>query len=168
MLWYHPRMPSSGSTLTPLGFFVAPSALGPPSPLLADNINPATRDFRDLFVGADPVDDSVVVAVMTTLGSGGSVLQTGIRLNRRKMVSDIQDSLEGDVRAALKTLITNRDIDIKRITFGADPTRTGRPTGTVDEAHQTAQLNVEFRNLRAFDLKVRNVQIAPRVQVQVV
>ncbi len=159
---------SSGSTLSPLGFFAAPSALGPPSPLLADNIDPKTRDLRDLFEGADPVDDSVQVAVMTTLGSGGSVLQTGIRLNRSKMTTDIQDSLEGDVRAALKTLIVNRDIDIKRITFGTDPLQNGRPTGTVDEANQTAQLNVEFRNLRAFDLKVRSIQIAPRVQVQVV
>ncbi len=157
---------SSGSTLTPLGFFVAPSALGPPSPLLADNVDPVTRDFRDLFEGADPIDDSVQVAVMTTLGSGGSVLQTGIRLNRRKLTTDIQNSLTGDMRAALKTLVTNRDIDIKRITFGVDAN--GQPTGTVDESTQSAQLNVEYRNLRAFDLKVRSLQLAPRVQVQVV
>ncbi len=159
---------ASGSTLSPLGFFIAPSAVGPPSPLLADQVDPKTRDFADLFVGADPIDDSVQVAVMTTLGSGGSVLQTGIRLDDNKMTTNIQDSLEGSMRAALKTLIVNRDIDIKRITFGTDPTQTGRPTGTVDEANQTAQLNVEFRNLRAFDLKVRIVQIAPRVQIQVV
>ena len=157
---------SSGSTLNPLGFFVAPSALGPPSPLLADNVDPVTRDFRDLFEGADPIDDSVQVAVMTTLGSGGSVLQTGIRLNRRKLTTDIQNSLSGDMRAALKTLVTNRDIDIKSITFGVDSA--GRPTGTVDESTQSAQLNIEYRNLRAFDLKVRTLQLAPRVQVQVV
>lgn len=158
---------SSGSTLNPLGFFVAPSALGPPSPLLADNIDPVTRDFRDLFEGADPIDDSVQVAVMTTLGSGGSVLQTGIRLNRRKMLPDLQDTLEGDVRQALKLLVTNRDINFKRITFG-EPDANGEPSGEVDEANQTAQINIEYRNLRAFDLKVRQLQIAPRVQIQVV
>ena len=103
---------------------------------------------------------------MTTLGSGGSVLQTGIRLNRRKLTTDIQNSLSGDMRAALKTLVTNRDIDIKSITFGVDSA--GRPTGTVDESTQSAQLNIEYRNLRAFDFKVRTLQLAPRVQVQVV
>ena len=134
--------------------------------MLADNVDPATRDFRDLFEGADPIDDSVQVAVMTTLGSGGSVLQTGIRLNRRKLTTDIQNSLSGDMRAALKTLVTNRDIDIKSITFGVDSA--GRPTGTVDESTQSAQLNIEYRNLRAFDFKVRTLQLAPRVQIQVV
>ena len=156
------------STLSPLGFFVAPSALGPPSPLLADNVDPVTRDFRDLFEGANPVDDQVQVTIMTTLGSGGSVLQTGIRLNRRKMVADLQNSLEGDVRQALKPLVTNRDINFKRITFGTDPTQTGNPTGTVDEANQTAQINIEYRNLRALDSKVRALQLAPRTQIQVV
>lgn len=158
---------SSGSTFNPLGFFVAPSALGPASPLLADNVDPVTRDFADLFVGADPIDDSVQVAIMTTRGSGGSVLATGIKLNRRKMVPDLQASLEGDVRQALKLLITNRDIDIKNITFGTD-SGNGVPTGTVDEANQSAQINVDYRNLRAFDLKVRQFQLAPRLQIQVV
>lgn len=158
---------SSGSTFNPLGFFVAPSALGPPSPLLADNVDPVTRDFADLFVGADPIDDSVQVAIMTTRGSGGSVLTTGIRLNRRKMLADLQNTLAGDVRQALNLLLTNRDIDIKSITFGTDAGN-GVPTGTVDEANQGAQLNVDYRNLRAFDLKVRTFQLAPQLQVQVV
>lgn len=158
---------SSGSTLNPLGFFIAPSALGPPSPLLADKVDPVTRDFADLFEGADPIDDAVQVAVMTTLGSGGSVLQTGIRIDRRKMLPDLEDSLEGNVRQALKLLVSNRDINFKRITFGG-PDRNGQPTGTVDESSQSAQINVEYRNLRAFDLKVRQLQIAPRVQIQVV
>lgn len=158
----------TGSTLSPLGFFVAPSALGPPSPLLADNIDPATKDLRDLFEGADPIDDQVQVTVMTTRGSGGSVLATGLRLNRRKMTDDLQDSLEGDVRLALKPLIVNRDINFKRISFGTDPTQTGKPTGEVDEANQTAQLNIEYRNLRAFDPKVRKLQLPSRPQRTVV
>lgn len=158
---------ASGSTLNPLGFFVAPSALGPPSPLLADNIDPKTRDFRDLFEGSDPIDDSVQVAVMTTRGSGGSVLTTGIKLGRRKMTTDLQATLDGDARQALRLLTTNRDIDIKSITFGTDAGN-GVPTGTVDEANQSAQLNIDYRNLRAFDLKVRRFQLAPRTQIQVV
>lgn len=160
-------MPPSGSTLNPIGFFVPPSALGPPSPLLADNIDPRTKDFRDLFEGANPIDDQVQVAVMTTRGSGGSVLQTGMRLNSRKMLSDLQDSLESDVRRALNLLVVNRDINFKRISFGVDD-GTGRPTGTVDEANQTAQINIEYRNLRALDVKVRALSLQPNPQVTVV
>lgn len=154
-----------GSTLNPLGFFVPPSQLGPPSPQLADNIDPRTKDWRDLFVGADPIDDQVQVAVMTNLGSGGSVLDTGIRLTRRKMTSDIQDTLEADVRQALKRLVTNRDINFARISFGVDAA--GEPTGEVDEANQTAQINVEFRNLRALDPKARKLQLTANPQIQV-
>ena len=158
---------SAGSTLNPLGFFIAPSALGPASPLLADNIDPATRDFRDLFVGADPIDDSVQVAVMTTRGSGGSVLQIGLRLTPRKMTPSLQGTLDGDMRLALRTLTTNRDIRIESITFGTDD-GTGHATGEVDEANQSAQTNVNFRNLRSFDRRVRQVQLGPRTQVQVI
>ncbi len=157
----------TGSTLGSLGFFVAPSQLGPPSPLLADNIDPRTKDFRDLFEGADPVDDQVQVTVMTNLGSGGSVLQTGIRLNRRKMLNDLRDTLEGDVRQALKLLTTNGDIDFKRITFGG-PDPAGDPTGIIDESSQSAQINIEYRNLRAFDVKVRALVIHSTPQAQVV
>ena len=156
----------SGSTLSSLGFFVPPSQLGPPSPLLADNIDPKTKDFRDLFVGADPVDDQVQVAVTTNLGSGSAVLDTGIRLTRRKMTSDIQDILEADVRQALKRLITNRDISFSSITFGVDSQ--GNPTGQVDQANQTAQINIEFKNLRALDPVARKLQLQSLPQIQVV
>lgn len=155
-----------GSTLNPVGFFIAaPGRLGPPSPLLADNIDPKTKDFRDLFVGADPIDDQVQVTIMTNLGSGGSVLATGIRLTRRKMVSDLQDTLEGDVRQALSRLSQARDIQFARITFGQD-IGNGQPSGEVDEANQSAQINVEFRNLRALDPKVRQLPLqATPIQV---
>ncbi len=158
---------SSGSTLSPLGFFVPPSSLGPPSPLLADNIDPTTKDFRDLFEGADPIDDQVQVAMMTNLGSGGSVLSTGIRLTRRKMIDDLGTMLQGDVRQALKTLTDNRDISFKRISLGGDD-GTGQPTGEVDEANATAQVNVEYHNLRAFDPNVRRQPLHSNPQITVV
>ena len=159
----------SGSTLSPVGFFIAaPARLGPPSPLLADNIDPKTKDFRDLFVGADPVDDQVQVAMMTNLGSGGSVLDTGIRLTRRKMVTDLKDTLEGDARQALRKLNRARDIQFAGITFGPGDPRTGQPTGELDEANQSAQINIEYRNLRALDPKVRQLSLSslPQIEVQ--
>lgn len=161
-------MPSSaGSTLSPLGFFAAPSSLGPASPLLADNIDPRTKDFANLDVGADPIDDQVQLTLMTTLGSGGSVLNRGLRINRRKMTSDLQLLLEGDVRQALLPLTRNRDINFKRITFGTDAGN-GTATGTVDESNQAAQINIEYRNLRAFDPKVRTLQLPSAASIQVV
>lgn len=152
------------STLSTLGFFQPPGTKGPPSPLLADNVDPATKDFRDLFVGADPIDDQVQVTVMTTRGSGGSVLDTGLRISSRKMTTDLQATLEGDMRQALSQMVRNRDIAFKGITFGEDPTQTNKPTGEVDEANATAQMNVGYRNLRAFDPTVRKLQLRSRLQ----
>jgi hypothetical protein len=143
---------------------VAPSQLGPPSPLLADNIDPRTKDFRDLFTGADPVDDRVQVTVMTTRGSGAAVLDTGISLTRNKMTTDIEDSLKSDVRQALNRQVKTRDIQLVDITLGG-PDSSGQPTGTVDEANQTAQVNVQYRNLRALDPRVRSMQVSATPQV---
>ncbi len=156
---------SPGTALAPAGFFVtAPSQLGPPSPLLADNIDPKTKDFRDLFVGSDPIDDQVQVVATTRRGSGGSVLDIGLRLSRNKLVSDIQDQVEGDMRQAFAMLIRNRDINFKRVSFGG-PGPNGEPTGETDESEQELQVNIEYRNLRALDPKVRRLQLSSTPQV---
>lgn len=144
--------------------FLPPSRLGPPSPLLADNIDPVTRDFRSLFTGADPVDDSVQVAVTTTRGSGASVLETGIRFTRSKMTEDAQRAVEGDVRLALARQVRARDIQIVGISFGG-PDSLGNPSGLFDEANQTAQVNVRYRNLRALDPRVRSLQLPAKAAV---
>ena len=159
---------SPGSALAPAGFFIAaPGQLGPPSPLLADNIDQKTKDCRDLFVGADPIDDQVQVVATTTRGSGGSVLDIGLRLSRNKLVSDIRDQVEGDMRLAFARLIKNRDINFKRISFGG-PGPNGEPTGEIDESEQGLQINIEYRNLRALDPKVRRLQVSSTPQITVV
>jgi len=155
----------SGFVSKPGGFFfAAPSQLGAPSPLLADNIDPRTKDFRDLFVGADPVDDQVQVSVMTSLGSGAAVLDIGIRLSRNKMTTDLEDTLKGDVRQCLRRQVAARDIRIESVSIGG-PNASGQPSGSFDEANQFAQLNVQYRNLRALDPKVRSVQVPATPQV---
>lgn len=151
----------------PNAFYAPPGQLGDPSPLLADNIDPVTKDFRSLFVGADPIDDQVQIAVTTNLGSGAAVQDTGIRLTRRKMTNDIARSLEADARQALRRLIVNRDISFQRVSIGVDD-GSGQPTGEVDEANQTVQLNVEFKNLRALDPTTRRVQLKSTPNIQVV
>lgn len=145
-------------------FFAPPSQSGPPSPLLADNIDPRTRDFADLFTGADPVDAQLQVAVSTTLGSGPCVADTGIRITRNKMTDDFPTTITNDVRQALARQVKARDIQIVGITIGEPDGLTGKATGVVNEAAQSVQVNVQYRNLRALDPRVRSQPIAVKQQ----
>ncbi len=143
-------MPAAGLT----GYFFAPpSRQGPPSPLLADNIDPKTRDFADLFVGMDPIDSQVIVALQTTRGSGPCVLDTGIKLSRRKITEDFESATLSDARQALGRLIRNRDIQV-----------VGLETDQANEGAQQAQLNVAYRNLRALDPRTRYQPLTPMAQ----
>lgn len=128
--------------------FLPPSQLGKPSPLLADNIDPATKDFASLFVGADPVDACVQVALSTTRGSGPSVANVGLKVARRKITTDFDSVTEADARNALAPLIQRRDIDLIGIT---PDTR---------DAEQFSQMVVKYRNLRAFDPRPRTSPLA--------
>lgn len=141
-------------------FYLPPGQVGPPSPLLADNIDPKTHDFADLFTGVDPVDGAVQVAAMTTRGSGPCVLEIGVRLTKTKLSDDFQNATEADYRQALLDLERRRDIEIKSVTFGADGQ--GNATGTVNPSDQSAQINISYRNLRAYDAKVRSLQLSSR------
>ena len=137
------------TTLGPLGFFIkAPGELGPPDPILADNIDPTTRDFADLFEGADPIDAQVQVAITTIRNSGPSVEDDGIEITPRKMGQGFQRELEADVRTALRRLTDQNDIRIEEIGFDA-----------VDEANQFAQIRVRYTNLRAISQRSRTVHV---------
>jgi len=137
-------------------FYIPPGQLGDPSPLLADNIDPQTRDFADLFIGADPVDAAVQVAIMTTRNSGPCVQTVGVTRTRTKLTEDFQAVTEADYRQALSPLVTRRDVTIAGITFAPDE------SGTVDPADASAQINVKYVNLRALDQRVRSVQLSHR------
>lgn len=141
-------MAAQQTTVNPIGFFIrAPAALGPPSPVLADNIDPETRDHADLFVGADVIDAQVLVALTTIRGSGPSVEEVGIEPSPTKMTASLENEITSDVRNALAALVKNGDIRIVAITFDF-----------VDETNQAAQARVEYRNLRALDTGTRTAQ----------
>lgn len=138
-------MAAQQTTVNPLGFFIAaPSALGPPDPVLADNIDPETRDFADLFVGADVIDAQVQLALTVIRNSGPSVEEVGIDPTPDKMTESLEAEIASDVRIALSTLVKNGDIRIVRISFDIN-----------DQSTQTAQVRVEYRNLRALDRQTR-------------
>lgn len=139
--------------------FLPPSKVGPASPLLADNIDPRTRDYADLFTGMDPIDAAVVVAVSTTRGSGAAVRNDGVRISVTKMTDDAPRALEADLRQALSRLVRARDIQVLRVQVG-EPDAYGKPSGSFNEGTQSGQLNLAYRNLRAFDANTKSVPLA--------
>lgn len=155
--------PSNAFELIPITLpdrlFSPPGQVGVASPLLADNIDPATKDFADLFVGLDPVDAAVQVAITTTRGSGACVFNVGLRVTNSKLTSDFKRITEADVRLALSDLVNRRDIDIVGLSFGAADSNTGKVTGDVFEADASAQVNVNYINLRAYDGRIRSMPL---------
>lgn len=135
------------SAYGPLGFFVPPSELGPPNPLLADAIDLETRDFASLTVGEDPTDAAVKVALGTVRASGIAVVDVGMPRPPTKMDSAHLAVVQSNVRTALRELTARKDIALISVTAEAD------------EANQTTTVLVKYRNLRAFDSAVRTLPL---------
>ena len=134
-----------------MGFFIAaPSSVGPPPAILADNIDPETRDFASLAIGADVIDAQVQLAITTQRASGAAVIEDGIALSPRKMTASFQNEMEADARTALKRMTRNGDIRLVNVVFDSS-----------DEANQTAQMRIRYENLRAADGKIRTSKPLP-------
>ena len=143
-------IPRTGS---PLSFFLAaPGAFGPPAAVLADNIDPFTHDFVDLFTGADPIDAQVLQAIVILRSSGASVFEFGLRIDDTKMLASLKVNIESAVAAALSTLVKNRDIEFRGTDFGEDDEG-------IDPSNQQANLVIRWVNLRAFDNVTRNLTV---------
>lgn len=136
------------TTLTPVGFGVTPvGALGAPSPLLADNIDPTTHDYVSLTVGVDPIDAQVINALKISRASGAAVLTVGNQFAQvRKMTRSVNRELESLVRIALKRLIDNEDI-----------TYVGTEFDTIDFGTATVEMTVQWINRRSFSGVVTSI-----------
>lgn len=144
-------IPKAGTA--PLGFFVAsPGALGPPSPLLADNIDPFTHDYASLTTGVDPIDGQVVLALTVLRDSGAAVIDVGLRITETKILPDIVLTISSAVREALSTLVSAQDIQLTDVDFGED-------AEGVDPDNQVVNFVVKWINLRALDRNVRQTSI---------
>lgn len=138
---------------SPLSFFVAsPGALGPPSSLLADNIDPTTHDFTSLTIGIDPIDSQVLTALVTLRNSGAAVIDVGLRIDETKMVGEIAVIINSVVKQALSTLVARRDIQFRGVDFGT-------LNEGIDPGNQTVNFAVRWVNLRALDKVVRQANI---------
>lgn len=129
---------------------IAPARLGEPSTLLADNIDPETHDFTDLFATIDPIDAQVILALKLVRASGPSVMEDGSRLREvRKMTDSAQNEIRGLVKEALGRLIANRDIRYEGVEFDV-----------WDPGSQTTNAVVSWVNLRARDKLVRTATLS--------
>lgn len=142
------------STVSPVGFgIIAPSQIAPPSPLLADNIDPTTGDYISLTVGADPIDAAVVNAVKIVRGSGAAVTNTGARFYKVTKITDsIERELDSIVQEALSRLISNADIKYSGIEFT-----------TLDPSTQTVEILIKWINLRAMDGQIRTASLGVQI-----
>lgn len=137
------------STLTPAGYgVVAPSELGPPSPLLADNLDFSTGDFVSLEEGMDPIESQVCSALRIQRASGPAVKKDGSNFHKiRKMnVSDME--LSSTAKEAFSRLIRNKDIEFR----GLDKTYW-------ETESQTGEVYIKWRNLRALKTGERSTLI---------
>lgn len=105
------------STMSPLGIGVySIGSLPAASPLLSDFIDPATNDFRSLFVSLDPIDLQVINALKIVRGSGPVVIEDGNNLESiKKITNTIRRDIESEIKIALARLIRNGDIRYKGI-----------------------------------------------------
>jgi hypothetical protein len=127
----------------------SPSELAPPSPLLADNIDPDTGDFASLETGMDPIDAQVVFALSVRRNSGPAVLGVGNDLHTLgKMGESGQQQIKGVVQLALHRLIDNEDIEYLGTEFDL-----------WDESNQTAYIRVGWKNLRTYNAQVRSLTL---------
>ena len=125
--------------------FSAIGELSEPSVLLADNIDPETRDFASLFTAIDPIDQQVVTALSVERATGPCVSNDGQKLgNIRKMTASYKTQVENEVARALSRLIRNGDISLVEMRWDLD-----------DESSQGAQLSVVYKNLRVADRSAR-------------
>lgn len=138
------------STMGPLGTSVTtPARLGPPSPCLAESIDPNSHDVMDVLVGMDPIDSQVMTALTVQRGSGAAVREDGIRLSDlRKLTPSLYVQVQGRVNEALGRLISRGDIKLISIT-----------EDVYDEANQAAQYSISWINLRALDGSVRQANL---------
>ena len=138
------------STMAPCGLSVTiPSRLGPPSPCLADQIDPNTHDVLDVLVGMDPIDSQVMTALTVQRGSGAAVREDGIRLwDLKKMLPSLLVDVRGRVNEALQRLIDHGDIRLVSVS-----------EDVYDEANQSAQYSISWINQRALDGSIRTANM---------
>lgn len=128
------------STLTSLGGALPTVGVqARPPVILADYINPDTRDFASMLSTLDQIDAQVIIAITTKRGSGAAVMDVGHRLHLIKKIRDsIKTDIAAEIKLALKRLVTNGDITMLPIEFVA-----------VDPGNQQVDFIIKWKNKRS-------------------
>ncbi|MEA3225142.1 MAG: hypothetical protein U9Q07_04265 [Planctomycetota bacterium] len=128
------------STLTALGGALPTVGVqAQPPVILADYIDPDTRDFASMLSTLDQIDAQVVIAITTKRGSGAAVMDVGHKLHEIKKIREsIQTDITAEMTRALKRLVTNGDITMKPIDFLS-----------VDPGTQQVDFMIKWKNKRS-------------------
>lgn len=128
------------STLTSLGGALPTVGVqAEPPVILADYIDPDTRDFASMLSTLDQIDAQVIIAITTKRGSGAAVMDVGHKLHLIKKIREsIKTDITAEIKLALKRLVTNGDITMLPIDFTS-----------VDPGSQQVNFVVKWKNLRS-------------------
>jgi len=128
------------STLTSLGGALpSVGTQAAPPVILADYIDPETRDFASMLYTLDQIDAQVIIAITTKRGSGAAVRDVGHKLHNLKKIKDsIKTDITAEIKTATKKLVTNGDITLKPIDFTS-----------IDRGNQQVDFVVSWYNRRS-------------------
>jgi hypothetical protein len=125
--------------VTPASFFtpsVFVSAARPPA-ILADNIDPATGDFKSLLQRIHPVDAAIIEAFRLQRGSGAAVLDAGQTFKKiRKNNDQTPRELKDEATRVMQIFVDRGDVAI--ITIETD----------TELFHDLAAVLIKYTNLR--------------------
>ena len=153
-----PVIPAAGVTPAGLGLATTLEVDLTPPVIRAEPIDQSTGDYASLTGDLDPVDASVIEALLRVRKSGASVLTTGQSFHAvDKLGDDSPLRLASLTRLALRPLIERGDINIETI----DVTTALDGETTIKD---WAEVKVVYQNLRSPNLTERQRTVAVRVR----
>lgn len=124
--------------VSPAGFFTGAEVVSPAQPpaILADDIDPATGEYRTILSGIHPVDAAVGEAFRLQKGTGAAVADDGHEFRKiRKIGSSTPRELRDEALRTLKALIDRGDVAAVDIVTEAGTPVTGNDVGAVYVAY---------------------------------
>jgi hypothetical protein len=127
-------VPPAGTSA--VGFFILTehTVPGAPAGILADPIDPATREYLSIERGFDPTDAAVLTALSTERGSGSAVQNCGQKYREATHITpQLQSFFQQETEFALQHLIDSKQIRLDEVSLETEDT--------------TALLYVDYFNL---------------------
>jgi hypothetical protein len=127
-------VPPAGTSA--VGFFILTEHTVPGAPvgILADAVDPGTREYLSIERGFDPTDAAVLAALSTERGSGSAVMNCGQKYRQASHITpQLQSFFQQETEFALQHLIDSRQIRLDEVLLETEGT--------------AAELHVHYFNL---------------------